>query len=61
MNPTWNNVTQQPNDFIKTFQHWRDEIYNYEQTVTDLPSEMKMTYTDTTNQRRHTITHADDV
>eukprot|EP00971_Amphidinium_carterae_P104998 2079048-Amphidinium_carterae.1 len=43
MKPTWNNVTQQPNEFIKTFQTWRDEIYNYEQSVTDLPGEMKMT------------------
>eukprot|EP00971_Amphidinium_carterae_P277940 5517249-Amphidinium_carterae.1 len=30
MKPTWNSVTQQPNEFIKTFQTWRDEIYNYE-------------------------------
>eukprot|EP00971_Amphidinium_carterae_P016748 330348-Amphidinium_carterae.1 len=44
MKPTWNNVTQQPNEFIKTlFQTWRDEIYNYEQSVTHLPGEMKMT------------------
>eukprot|EP00971_Amphidinium_carterae_P345485 6486472-Amphidinium_carterae.1 len=43
MKPTWNNVNQQPNEFIKTFQHWRDEIYNYEQSVAELPSEMKMT------------------
>eukprot|EP00971_Amphidinium_carterae_P049491 975006-Amphidinium_carterae.2 len=43
MKPTWNNVNQQPNEFIKTFQHWRDEIYNYEQSIAELPSEMKMT------------------
>eukprot|EP00971_Amphidinium_carterae_P284611 5650764-Amphidinium_carterae.1 len=43
MKPTWNNVNQQSNVFIKTSQTWRDEIYNYEQTVTDLPREMQMT------------------
>eukprot|EP00971_Amphidinium_carterae_P134590 2667491-Amphidinium_carterae.1 len=43
MTPTWNNVNQQPSEFIKTFQTWRDEIYNYEQSVTQLPQEMKMT------------------
>eukprot|EP00971_Amphidinium_carterae_P024473 482456-Amphidinium_carterae.1 len=43
MTPTWNNVNQQPSEFIKTFQTWRDEIYNYEQSVTELPQEIKMT------------------
>eukprot|EP00971_Amphidinium_carterae_P083217 1646863-Amphidinium_carterae.1 len=28
MKPAWNNTTQSPNEFIKTFQNWRDEIYN---------------------------------
>eukprot|EP00971_Amphidinium_carterae_P206468 4097055-Amphidinium_carterae.1 len=32
------NSTQSPTDFIKTFQNWRDEIYNYEQSVTELPT-----------------------
>eukprot|EP00971_Amphidinium_carterae_P110143 2181921-Amphidinium_carterae.3 len=41
MKPTWNNTTQSPTDFIKTFQNWRDEIY--EQSVANLPSAMKMT------------------
>eukprot|EP00971_Amphidinium_carterae_P124876 2473735-Amphidinium_carterae.1 len=65
MRPTWNNVTQQPNEFIKTFQNWRDEIYNYEQSVTELPKEMKMTLIirldDTKHTRRHQITHADEL
>eukprot|EP00971_Amphidinium_carterae_P349790 6491226-Amphidinium_carterae.1 len=43
MKPTWNNSTQSPTEFIKTFQNWRDEIYNYEQSVTELPTSMKMT------------------
>eukprot|EP00971_Amphidinium_carterae_P158937 3151476-Amphidinium_carterae.1 len=43
MKPTWNNTTQSPNEFIKTFQMWRDEIYNYEQSVSELPPSMKMT------------------
>eukprot|EP00971_Amphidinium_carterae_P204191 4051957-Amphidinium_carterae.1 len=43
MKATWNNTTQPPNEFIKTFQNWRDEIYNYEQSAAELPSEMKMT------------------
>eukprot|EP00971_Amphidinium_carterae_P165743 3285382-Amphidinium_carterae.1 len=43
MQPKWNNVTQPPSEFIKTFQTWRDEIHNYEQSVTELPQEMKMT------------------
>eukprot|EP00971_Amphidinium_carterae_P151958 3011631-Amphidinium_carterae.1 len=30
MNPTWNNVTQKPNELIRQFNHWRDEIANYE-------------------------------
>eukprot|EP00971_Amphidinium_carterae_P097616 1931781-Amphidinium_carterae.1 len=38
MKPVWNNTTQPPNEFIKTFQNWRDEIYNYEQSVSELPS-----------------------
>eukprot|EP00971_Amphidinium_carterae_P022358 440878-Amphidinium_carterae.1 len=43
MKPTWNNTTQPPNEFIKMFQNWRDEIYNYEQAIAELPSSMKMT------------------
>eukprot|EP00971_Amphidinium_carterae_P096447 1908576-Amphidinium_carterae.1 len=43
MKPMWNNTTQPPNEFIKTFQNWRGEIYNYEQSVSELPSSMKMT------------------
>eukprot|EP00971_Amphidinium_carterae_P156228 3097443-Amphidinium_carterae.1 len=43
MKPTWNNTTQTPSEFIKTFQNWRDEIDNYEQSVAELPSQMKMT------------------
>eukprot|EP00971_Amphidinium_carterae_P246277 4891546-Amphidinium_carterae.1 len=27
---TWNKATQTPTELIKTFQNWRDEIYNYE-------------------------------
>eukprot|EP00971_Amphidinium_carterae_P147633 2926253-Amphidinium_carterae.1 len=30
MKPTWNNNTQQPSEFIRQFQNWRDEIFNYE-------------------------------
>eukprot|EP00971_Amphidinium_carterae_P213571 4238474-Amphidinium_carterae.1 len=43
MKPTWNNSTQPPTEFIKTFRNWRDEIYNYEQALAELPSVMKMT------------------
>eukprot|EP00971_Amphidinium_carterae_P348727 6490644-Amphidinium_carterae.2 len=37
MKATWNNVQQQqqPGDFIKIFQNWRDEIYNYENSVSE--------------------------
>eukprot|EP00971_Amphidinium_carterae_P185240 3678456-Amphidinium_carterae.2 len=30
MNPTWNNETQQPNDFVRQCNQWRDEIFNYD-------------------------------
>eukprot|EP00971_Amphidinium_carterae_P330572 6463683-Amphidinium_carterae.1 len=30
MNPTWNNATQQPNGFVRQFNQWTDEIFNYE-------------------------------
>eukprot|EP00971_Amphidinium_carterae_P115145 2280508-Amphidinium_carterae.1 len=43
MKPAWNNTTQPPNEFIKMFQNWRDEIYNYEQSIAELPQNMKMT------------------
>eukprot|EP00971_Amphidinium_carterae_P293294 5823247-Amphidinium_carterae.1 len=43
MKPTWNNTTQSSTDFIKTFQNWRDEIFNYEQAVSEIASTMKMT------------------
>eukprot|EP00971_Amphidinium_carterae_P276935 5496212-Amphidinium_carterae.1 len=33
VNPMWNNVTQQPNDFVRLFNHWKDEISNYEDTA----------------------------
>eukprot|EP00971_Amphidinium_carterae_P199168 3952794-Amphidinium_carterae.1 len=33
MRPTWNNVTQAPGEFIRQFQNWRDEIFNYDSTV----------------------------
>eukprot|EP00971_Amphidinium_carterae_P298491 5930672-Amphidinium_carterae.1 len=36
MKPTWNNVTQSPSEFIRHFQNWRDEIFNYENTVQTL-------------------------
>eukprot|EP00971_Amphidinium_carterae_P062467 1236272-Amphidinium_carterae.1 len=47
---TWNtfknhesNVAQQqPGDFIKNFQNWRDEIYNYENSATEIDSSMKI-------------------
>eukprot|EP00971_Amphidinium_carterae_P304041 6042083-Amphidinium_carterae.1 len=42
MNPTWNNAQQQPGDFIKNFQNWRDEIYNYENSATEIDSSMKL-------------------
>eukprot|EP00971_Amphidinium_carterae_P067191 1330143-Amphidinium_carterae.1 len=43
MKPTWNNTTQTPTEFIKTFQNWRDEIFNYETAVSEIASTMKMT------------------
>eukprot|EP00971_Amphidinium_carterae_P350923 6491808-Amphidinium_carterae.4 len=43
MKPTRNNTTQSPTEFIKTFQNWRDEIFNYEQAVSEIGSTMKMT------------------
>eukprot|EP00971_Amphidinium_carterae_P262189 5200790-Amphidinium_carterae.1 len=30
MRPTWSNLQQPPGEFIKNFQNWRDEIFNYE-------------------------------
>eukprot|EP00971_Amphidinium_carterae_P092754 1836725-Amphidinium_carterae.2 len=43
MKPTWNNATQQPSEFIRQFQNWRDEIYNYESTVrSEIAPSMKM-------------------
>eukprot|EP00971_Amphidinium_carterae_P296478 5889522-Amphidinium_carterae.1 len=33
MNPTWHNITQQPNEFARQFNHWRNEIANYEDTT----------------------------
>eukprot|EP00971_Amphidinium_carterae_P020454 402951-Amphidinium_carterae.4 len=43
MKPTWSNTTQQPSEFTRQFQNWRDEIYNYESTVrSETASSMKM-------------------
>eukprot|EP00971_Amphidinium_carterae_P202402 4016027-Amphidinium_carterae.1 len=38
MRPTWNNLQQPPGEFIKNFQNWRDEIFNYENTVSEIAS-----------------------
>eukprot|EP00971_Amphidinium_carterae_P088479 1750606-Amphidinium_carterae.3 len=29
----WNNNTQQPNEFVRQVNHWRDEIANYEENT----------------------------
>eukprot|EP00971_Amphidinium_carterae_P015539 306747-Amphidinium_carterae.1 len=42
MRPTWNNIQQPSGKFIKNFQNWRDEIYNYDNTVSEIASTMKM-------------------
>eukprot|EP00971_Amphidinium_carterae_P296960 5899481-Amphidinium_carterae.1 len=42
MKPTWNNAQQQPREFIKNFQNWRDEIYNYESSISEIDSTMKI-------------------
>eukprot|EP00971_Amphidinium_carterae_P088283 1746423-Amphidinium_carterae.1 len=43
MKPPWDNVTQQPSEFIRQFQNWRDEIFNHESTVqTEIATSMKM-------------------
>eukprot|EP00971_Amphidinium_carterae_P309110 6142490-Amphidinium_carterae.2 len=43
MKPTWNNTTQQPSEFIRQFQNWRDEIYNYETTLrSEIAPSMKL-------------------
>eukprot|EP00971_Amphidinium_carterae_P034774 684572-Amphidinium_carterae.1 len=43
MKPTWNNVSQAPGEFIRQFQYWRDEIYNYENKVsTEIAPSMRM-------------------
>eukprot|EP00971_Amphidinium_carterae_P249370 4949954-Amphidinium_carterae.1 len=43
MKPTWNNVTQSPNEFSQHFQNWRDKIFNYQTTVqTEIATSMKM-------------------
>eukprot|EP00971_Amphidinium_carterae_P110441 2187902-Amphidinium_carterae.3 len=43
MKPTWNNVSQAPGEFIRQFQNWRDEIFNYKTTVsTEIAPSMKM-------------------
>eukprot|EP00971_Amphidinium_carterae_P042604 837694-Amphidinium_carterae.2 len=43
MKPTWNNVTQSPSEFIRHFQNWRDEIFNYKTTMqTEIATSMKM-------------------
>eukprot|EP00971_Amphidinium_carterae_P288015 5717349-Amphidinium_carterae.2 len=33
MIPTWNNLTQQTNEFVRQFKDWRDEIANYKNTM----------------------------
>eukprot|EP00971_Amphidinium_carterae_P020064 395380-Amphidinium_carterae.1 len=43
LKPTWNNTTQQPSQFMRQFQNWRDEIYNNKNsTNSDIPQSMKM-------------------
>eukprot|EP00971_Amphidinium_carterae_P264080 5239000-Amphidinium_carterae.1 len=42
MRPTWNNIQQPPGEFIKKLQNWRDEIFNYENSVSEIASSMKM-------------------
>eukprot|EP00971_Amphidinium_carterae_P116828 2313869-Amphidinium_carterae.2 len=42
MRPTWNNLQQPPTEFIKNLQSWRDEIFNYENSVSEIASAMKM-------------------
>eukprot|EP00971_Amphidinium_carterae_P119236 2361862-Amphidinium_carterae.2 len=43
MRPTWNNVTQAPGEFIRQFQDWRDEIFNYKSAVqSEIAVSMKM-------------------
>eukprot|EP00971_Amphidinium_carterae_P148893 2951846-Amphidinium_carterae.2 len=43
MKPTWNNVTQSPSGFIRHFQNWRGEIFNYENSAqTEIATSMKM-------------------
>eukprot|EP00971_Amphidinium_carterae_P040042 785968-Amphidinium_carterae.1 len=60
MKPTWNNSTQSPIEFIKTFQNWRDEIYTYEQSVTELPTSMKMTLLIQNIHGRHQVMVTDE-
>eukprot|EP00971_Amphidinium_carterae_P082389 1628850-Amphidinium_carterae.1 len=42
MRPTWNNIQQPAGELIKNFQNWRDEIFNYENSVSEIASTMKM-------------------
>eukprot|EP00971_Amphidinium_carterae_P077712 1536544-Amphidinium_carterae.2 len=42
MKPTWNNTQQQLSEFIKNFQNWRDEIFNYENTVSEIADSLEM-------------------
>eukprot|EP00971_Amphidinium_carterae_P345958 6487169-Amphidinium_carterae.1 len=40
--PTWNNATQSPSEFIRHFSNWRDDIYNYENTVSEIAATIKL-------------------
>eukprot|EP00971_Amphidinium_carterae_P232711 4618280-Amphidinium_carterae.1 len=42
MRPTWNSLQHSPSEFVMNFQNWRDEIFNYENTVSEIASSMKM-------------------
>eukprot|EP00971_Amphidinium_carterae_P182175 3615325-Amphidinium_carterae.2 len=45
MKTTWNNTTQQPSVFIRLFQNWHDEIYNYENaTQAEISQSMEWHY-----------------
>eukprot|EP00971_Amphidinium_carterae_P118233 2342312-Amphidinium_carterae.2 len=55
MGTKWNNTTQPPNEFIKTFQNWRDEIYNYEQSIARITIEYEDDVAHPTHYGRHQI------
>eukprot|EP00971_Amphidinium_carterae_P271308 5383893-Amphidinium_carterae.2 len=44
LNPTWNNESQQPQDFIRWFNLGKDEIFQYDETNGDaLDDNVRMT------------------